>query len=492
MRSLRSTLILRTTVATTAILLLAGTLLYLLVRAKLIGEFDDSLVDSARLLASMVEQQPRTVNLEFGEFDMHEFEAPTRSGYLELWWSNGSVLYRSPSLQGGDLNLRGGTSNSPIYRSVRLPNGDNGRGVVFTFAPRLENEDVNEKSPGSFRRPTNAPVEYLTLGLARSTVATEATLAELRAALGAVGLLAIAVCGGTLWSVIRHAWRPLEDVATQISQLDEHDLSARVAVPDAASELRPLVTRLNDLLRRLEEAFHRERTFSANVAHELRTPLAGLRAMMEVMLSRSREPEQYQGALADGLVITTRMQAMIENLLSLARLESEPAETEPEPVFPNELLRMAWAGAEQAAQSRRLDVRWNLAPDTPCLGNPFLLELVFRNILENAVAYADEGGQVSIETAGSEEQMSITVRNTGSKLAPDQVEQAFGRFWRGDQARSGGGIHSGLGLPLVKKAMEVLGGTVSVRSENGGEFVITVSIPCRQQTLKQQASHEPS
>jgi signal transduction histidine kinase len=409
--------------------------------------------------------------LEFGEFDMHEFEAPTRPGYLELWWANGSVLYRSPSLQGGDLNLRGGTSNSPVYRWVRLPNGDRGRAVVFTFAPRLENEDVNEKSLGSFRRPSSATVEYITLGLARSTAATEATLAELRTVLGVVGGMAIAVCTGTLWSVIRHAWRPLEDVAHQISEL---------------------VSRLNDLLRRLEEAFHHERTFSANVAHELRTPLAGLRSMMEVMLSRLREPVQYQGALTEGLVITVRMQAMIENLLSLARMESGRLETEPELVFPNELLRAAWAGVEKAAQSRRLTVRWTLAPGAPCLSYPVLLELVFRNILDNAVAYADEGGRISVETAVSEEQMSITVRNTGSKLAPVQVEQAFGRFWRGDQSRSGEGIHSGLGLPLVKKATDLLGGTVAAQSEDGGEFIIVISIPCQQQTLKQQASHQSS
>lgn len=475
MRSLRGALVLGTTAGMAAVLAAAAGITYQLIRADLVEEFDRSLADSARLLASTMEQGPRKINGDFRKYDMREFEASERPGYLEVWRPDGSVFFRSPSLGASDLERIGGPFEAPACRPVELPDGRPGRAVGITFAPRVEKK---KREGDAAERPAAAP-RTVVLALARGTEAIEAPLARLAALFGAVGAAAIAIAAGVLWLVIWWSLKPVGRLAAQIGGIGERDLSARLDGREAPRELQPVVDRLNDLLGRLRAAFDRERTLTADVAHELRTPLAGLRSTAEVALSRSREAPEYREALGDCLEITQRMQALVENLLSLARLEAGQVESHPRPVVPPEMLRAAWKPLEEAARARRLTVDWALGSAEPVMTDPALLDLVIGNLLENAVAHADGGGSVRIETSAGAEALEIRITNSGSTLPPDRAQEVFERFWRGDAARASNGSHCGLGLPLVKKVVGVLGGEVAVRSTAGGDFEVEVSIPRR-------------
>src|SRR5205823_192888 len=134
----------------------------------------------------------------------------------------------------------------------------------------------------------------------------------------------------------------------------------RLAVEEVPSELAPVVNRLNDLLTRLHAAFDRERSFTANVAHELRTPLAGLVTTLEVCRSRAREPQAYQAVIERCLGITQGLRSMIENLLTLARADSRQLQVHLEDVDVNAFLKQCWDEFELAAAARNLDVDWNL------------------------------------------------------------------------------------------------------------------------------------
>ena len=479
MHSLRRRLIVGTTVGTAIVLAAAGVLLYSLVRAGLLRQFERSMIDKARLLASTVEVEFGVVDLEFEKLDMREFEGADGPGYMQLWLDDGSVAFRSPSLAGRDLKRFARPAGSPAYRWLKLPNRGRARGVGIVFRPRAEYEDVGVPEEVIPDEPGLMPAGTITLVLARDTSSMDRTLARLRTLLLVTGCLAVALSAGVLWLVIRRSLRPIDQVAAEINRLGEEDLSARLEAPNAPKEIQPVTERLNDLLGRLEIAFRRERSFSSNVAHELRTPLAGLRSMIEVALSRPRGGGEYREALSDSLQVTTQMQAMVEKLLSLARLDAGQVRTAPQSVAINDLVRACWAPLADCAEARRLRIQWELGPPASVVTDPSLLEVALRNVLENAVAHADDGGSVRIETVVGGDRADIRVTNTGSTLPQEEAERVFERFWRGDAARTAAGVHSGLGLSLVKKIAEVLGGAARVRSRAGGEFEITLSIPER-------------
>ena len=476
MRSLRTTLILGTTIGIALVLLGAGALLYMLVRSGLVNQFDHALIEKAKLLASMVEQESGKTELDFDELDMGEFERPEGSGYLQLWLADGSTLYRSVSLGGGDMErMANAPTGLPLFRWVTLPSGRTGRAVELTLQPR---SDAHGGDGGGPVRQSDA--KAITVVMARDAGSVEATLSSLKAVLVGVGLAALAISSGVLWLAIRRGLAPLKEVAEEITQLGDQDLSKRIHASAAPDELQPIVNRLNDLLGRLESAFRRERSFSADVAHELRTPLAGLRSTMEVALSRTRQPAEYEEAMGDCLRTTLRMQAVVESLLSLTRLESGQVEVELESVVPDDLVRSAWQPLQEEAKKRRLQVQWTQGAGQAIRTDPTLLRLVVGNIMENAVLYANEGGRMEIEITRDHDVARIRVANSGSRISQDQTEMVFERFWRGDAARSAAGVRCGLGLSLVRKAASVLGGSVGVKSSVGGRFEIAVSIPSLQ------------
>jgi len=465
MRSLRARLILWTTLGTAAVLLTAGVLLYVLVRDGLVAQFDRALLDKARLLASALEWEDGELDLNFDEFDMHEFQASERAAYLEVWLADGTVAFRSPSLAGADLERLSGSLGAPPCRRLILPDGRPGRAAGFTMTPKTE---------GASPPPAAAAI---TLVLARGTASVDAALAQLKVLLVAVGLAAVALSAGVLWLAVRRGLRPVEGLANQIAGLGERDLAARLEAPDAPRELLPVVDRLNDLLGRLEAAFERERAFSADVAHELRTPLAGLRSTMDVALAQPRAAAEYEDALRRCLAITLGLQRMVEHLLALARLDAGQTGIRPQTVSVSTRVRDLWKPLAESAEAKRLRVRWTLGTETTITADPALFDLVVRNILENAVVHADDGGSVTVETAACDGGVDIRVTNSGSRLAHGQADHVFERFWRGDAARTDAGVHCGLGLPLVKEVVTVLGGSVAAESTDGGEFQITVSIP---------------
>ncbi len=496
MRSLGRSLAFGTILGSAAVLLAGGAAIYLLVRAGLVRHLDRGLADKAVLISSAVEQGSRGVRTEFDDLNMRGFMEPGGPAYLQFWLDDDTELYRSRSLGKGRLEKIVPAGAVPGYRWVTLPSGRTGRAVGITFLPHVDLVDDNDpvEPERTDKRiddddaiPHDAHLDWLgrppshnvTMVLAWDASSTKQAMAVLGIVLACVGLAVIAVTAGSLWVVVRRSLRPLDRLAARIGGLDETDLSAKIGDDDALRELEPVRNRLNDLLGRLDGAFRRERSFSADVAHELRTPLAGLRSIIEVGLSRVRSGEEHRDTLEGSLQITCQMQSMVENLLSLARLEAGRVTAQKEPVFPNELIRECWKPLRETAEGRGLNVEWILGPEVPVIADSVLLGLVIRNILDNAVFHADHAGSVKIETVAGDGVVEIRVANSGSTLSPDEVEHVFERLWRGGKARSDTGIHCGLGLSLARGIVALLGGSVTARSDRGGIFEIVVSIADR-------------
>lgn len=466
MRSLRLRLVLGTAACTVAVLLGSGAVLYVLISKTLWAEFDAALAGKARSLATLAEQERDGLEFELAETSLPEFEASDHAEYYQVWLSDGRVFARSPSLQDQNLLRISDATEMPAFRTVNLPAGRPGRIVGITFVPRQENDDGASQTP----------IE-VTLVVGRETAGLAATLAQVRGLLIAVCLAAVALSAALLGWLVSRGLRPINQLSTQIASVNESDLSVRFDPARIPTELLPVVTRLNDLLARLEAAFQRERRFTGDVAHELRTPLAGVRSILEVALSRERDPAAYREALDNCLSVNLQMQNLVENLLNLARADAGQLELRHENVDIPELMRECWALSEPAAQARRLTVDWALNSVKSTETDRDKLRLVLRNLFDNVVTHANDAGRVGITARADDEAIVLLVSNTGSTLTAADVRNVFDRFWRADTSRSASDGHCGLGLPLCKALIEQLDGSIAATTAADGTFTITIRLP---------------
>ena len=443
--SLRGRLLLGAALGVSSALVVSGVAVYVLTRASLHAQFDVALAGKAQAMATQVE-------LDGGRLEVEIDPDVVPGEYFEIW-SGGARVLRSTSLGTADLTPSEGLA------AVTLLDGRPGRQITLRFLPRREHE-----------RDVAPPLPEMVLVLAQSTESVDDTIgrvAEVLAGVGAVGtLLALIV----LALAIRLGLAPLRTLAGSIAAIDIDSLATRLDAADAPAELRVVVARLNELLARLGLAVARERELTAELAHELRTPLAGIRATIEVVLDRDRSAERYRGALADVLAIARDTERIVEAMLSLARLDAGVARATPGPVDLDEVVGTLVAGIAERCAARKVTVTSRLAQVTIATDGD-MLRLVVHNLLDNAVSYVDDGG--AIEVALTDEW--LTISNSGCALPAGDAARVFDRFWRGDAARVTG-THAGLGLALCKKLVAVMGGTIEV-AITGGRFVVTVTWP---------------
>jgi signal transduction histidine kinase len=422
-------------------LAVAGAVVYAWTRSSLYAQFDAALAARAEALAAQVELDGDRISPEIDP-------ASSPDEAFELW-GRGQVLLRSKDLR-GDLVA----TAAPVVE-VTLGDGRRARQITHRFLPRLEPDEAPRPRP------------EVVLAVARATAEVDASVGRIATVLAGAGVLGIALALAILAVGIRIGLAPLRALATGIAMAD---LTTRLDVAGAPAELRAVVARLNELLARLARAFERERELTAELAHELRTPLAGIRATIEVTLDRERPAERYRAALVDALAITADTERVVEALLALARLDAGVARPRSAPIDLDELVRGLAGPAAARAIARDAALVTRLVPVT-IASDAEMLRVVVGNLLDNAVTYVDPGGVIEVVLEAG----ALVIRNTGCALAPAEVERVFERFWRGDQARPSG-VHAGLGLAVVKQLLELLGGGITVAVE-AGQFVATVRLP---------------
>ena len=482
-RSLKRRLLGWTTGGMVLVLAVFAVVLYAAIERALTGSFDGSLASTARAIAASVKQDAKEIDVDFSDQEVPEFHRADRPSYYEMWLADGSVLKRSASLGRRDMQCPAGPTGALSFHAVTLPDGRPGRAVVLVFRPRVEDEDEDEKhgegeNEGRRTLKPSIPAQEVTLVAARETADLDGQLASLRWLLASAGAGTVLLVVLIAAVVVRQGLRPLGPLAAGIASIRENDLSARLPSDRMPAEMAPVVERLNELLGRLEEAFRRERTLTADVAHELRTPLAGIRSTVEVALSRSRVSGEYEEALRECLEIVQQTQGMADNLLSLARLEGGQTALHPEAVRLAEAVDALWRPHARQVQGRGILFENRLPRDVQCIADRDTLAMVLANLLANAAEYTQAGGRIEISGGAAGKTVELAVSNTGCALSAEEVAHVFDRFWRGDSARSATGVHCGLGLSLVERAVRALGGTVSADLA-GGRFTVRVTLPGR-------------
>jgi signal transduction histidine kinase len=265
----------------------------------------------------------------------------------------------------------------------------------------------------------------------------------------------------------------VEDISAAAARIATGDLSQRISIAETDSELGRLAEVLNSTFARLQTAFDQQARFTADAAHDLRTPVTVILTQTQSALARERPAEEYRETLEACQRAAQRMRRLIESLLELARLD---AGQEPVRRASCDLAQIAGDCLElirPLAEARGIRIHADLAA-APCQGDAERLAQVATNLLGNAIDYNHEGGEIRITTAEHRGTATLTVSNTGVGISADELPHVFERFRRADRARQGG--HTGLGLAIAQAIVLIHGGRIGAVSEPGKGATFTVSI----------------
>lgn len=471
MHSLRWKLIVGILSGITLLLAAGGSIAYFAIRERLYSEFDRSLIQRTVLLASMIEEDAGAIKIEWLENGNSPPSHQPGIDYFSVWTRDGSEpLAASADLEKGSLPRFGGSLAHPEVREITLPNGRPARcaGVEFDVQRGLRDEEGSTSTPAA----TSATAIVQVVIAKLDTVGP--TLAAVRRPL--VGLWAgCTLFGGALiWLVVQRSLRPLAQLKAQIGSLKEEASGQRINLPLQPAELEPVTQELNRLLERVEKALLRERTLTSNVAHELRTPIAGLLSTLEVTLNRLRSAGEYRESAEECFEIAKRMNWLVNNLLSISRIEAGNVQLQHQEVRIENVLTEWWKPFETRAGERHLRVDWQIEAGTRINTDPEFLRVVITNLFDNAVSYAPDGGTIRIEanSAGI-----VSVANNAVALNTEALKHAFQPFWRNTTSSDGQIAHAGLGLNLCKKIVEMLGGRISAQiKETESLFIVRLEM----------------
>jgi len=469
--SLRSRLVIGIVGGMVLLLTVFSLTVYILIQRALINQFDSALLSTAQVLAASVEIDANNIDLEDVQ-QMPEFNDPKNQTYYQIWEQDGAIVARSPLLGTDDLPRLETSPGTPVLKALNTRNDPPQRAVCLKFLPRTETTEQE-----AHEQPANDKI--LTLTVARGAGGLYNQLSLLRWLLFVASAVAIALSVLIAAFIVRRGLRPLHSIASEIAAVREDDLAIRIGTASVPAEIQPIKNRLNDLLSRLEGAFKRERRFTADVAHELRTPLAGIRSTIEVNLTRTRDITEHQSTLSECLEIVENMQTMVDNLLLLARLDAQQINLQSEQIRLAELVNSCWRPLSDKAADHKITFDNRIDSEITFESDRHNLSIIISNVLENAVEYADRGGQIRTTGRQADGSVEITVSNTGCRLNKEQAAQVFDRFWRGDSSRKDAGVHCGLGLALVERIIKALGGSTTAEVENGGIFKIRMTLPAK-------------
>jgi len=276
--------------------------------------------------------------------------------------------------------------------------------------------------------------------------------------------------------LVRHALAPLRRIAGNLDTVDERNLS-KFATSDTPREVRPLVDALDSALGRLRKAFERERTLVADLAHEIRTPLAATRTTLEVGLLD--DEAHARQAMASSLEILGGMQSLADSLLSLARLEAGQIPSTMATFDAMPAITEAAAICEAACAERSLAFETDLPSTLEVVADQEWLRAILRNLLENATHHPRSASRVRLRAWREDGRAWIAVANDGSPLERSDLERMFDRFWRKDDSRSPVGSHAGLGLALSRELAQRMGGTLCADIPAHGWIEATLALPAK-------------
>jgi len=327
----------------------------------------------------------------------------------------------------------------------------------------------------SIRVPFN---DQIVIVVGQLTSGVTGPLAAFRFVLIIAGVIVVVMAGiGGLFLASR-VLRPVEQITKTAQEIGEGDLSRRIDVK-TNDELGKLASTLNEMIGRLEEAFNRQRQFTADASHELRTPLAIMQAEATLALSKERTEDDYRKSLETISQESSYMSSVIGKLLFLARSDAGKEQLTFENVDIKNLIVELSTNIEALAQDKSIKFTVDAQESLIVNGDKVKLRQLFINILENAIRYTPNDGNISVSAVKKDENALVAISDTGIGIPPEHLPHIFERFYRVDKARSRAEGGVGLGLAIAKYIAESHGGKIKLESQIGKGTTFRITIPLK-------------
>jgi two-component system sensor histidine kinase QseC len=404
------------------------------------------------------------------EKSMPEYSNVSNHEYYQMWFKSGETLSRSNSLNQNNLTRVNTVSPLPQYFNIELPNGKLGKAIQISFPPVVDNLASRNTVPYNL---DTLGQEEITLVLALNTNYMEV----IKNRVSYILLISLVLLLLTSWWIIRYAlfkgMSPLQELHNQLAEIRVDNFAKRIRLSTPVAELDSVEKQLNELLVRLEASYKREKLFSSSVAHELRTPICEIRNIAEVALSFPSSNEDDQSAYKDVQQASIQMQDIVDNLLALARLERPEISVSKKRINLYEIIVNILSKYEDQLKNKQLQFDNRLPTNISCFSSQSEMELIFINLIENAIYNAPENSHIMIESDNENNFLTINLSNVALNLTQDDLPLMCDRLWRKDTSRTGTN-NSGIGLSLVEAYAEFLG--LKVRLLLNDEQIFTVRL----------------
>jgi len=439
-------------------------------RQRLLSTLDAGMQARAMSVAALVRySEDASGNVYFDDSLMPSSLDPAHPDLFAVWAERSGLLTHSANWPAG-LEMSASGPNHWRFKFAHV----HYRGLRVSRVPVLDREEGKSFQPQSLTIVYAAPLNQLD---------DQVKQAGISIALSSLLLLAATVLLA-LWG-IRRGLLPLQELAAQAGLVSAHNWELHL--PEDArqiKELRPLTQSMTTMLARLQRSFDQQREFLGNAAHELKTPVAVLKSTLQSLLQRPRASEEYRAGLEQSLEDLERLEQLLQWMLRLARAEQwahGALRRDLQIIDVTATCEEAIERVRHLAESRNAKVRLSKNGAVPFRADPEDLQLVWINLLENAVRYGPEGGLVEVTVAGgASSPAQIVFEDHGAGIASADLPHVFERFYRGDPSRTRATGGFGLGLAIAKALVEAYGGTVTATSTPGKGTRMTVELPARQ------------
>ncbi len=452
-RSIAAQLVLLFTLAATLLLCSGLGVLYWIVVRHAFEEDNEVLADKVLAVRADLENDS---GLRFLNEELKMVRAGERSSYwVRVRDAQGRTVAETPGMDG---LLPESVFPEPEHGAEIIPKDYRTQGHLFGLLTATSE---------------NSAAQPYTIQIAQDRSADEQFYRKFRALLVVVLVCCILASVAIARIFTRRSLRPLAQMTQSIQRTGPKRLHERVPPAGWPRELQPLAVAYDEMLDRLESSFTRLSQFSADLAHELRTPIANLRGEAEVALTRLRTPEEYREVIESNVGECERLSGMIDNLLFLARAESADGPIERTRFDGRAALEKIAGYYETAAEERRIAIK--CVGEGEIYADPLLFGRAVSNLVDNAVRYSRDGGTIEIALDTNDIEARISVQDTGDGISAEHLPRIFDRFYRVDSSRSSEG--TGLGLALVKSITDLHGGRAEVTSEPGRGTSATLTFP---------------
>jgi len=437
---------------TTALFVLvaaATLLLYVDLASNLRTISEQSLIDELNVCRALVLERGGDSHALHEEVEIDSAVRRYQKFYVRVLDRDGAALSTTPGMD-RDLSaarISQAAAEHPGIFWIASPRGAPYRAMVSNVA-----RDAAGKEVWTVQAAVDLTQEEIILGRQRLWVAL---------VLGA----ALLVCPGVGFLIAHRGTRPLREVAETAHHIGSSTLYARIRVEGYPVEVRTLANAFNAMLERLEESFSRLSRFSADIAHELRTPVNNIRGEAEVALARVRTPEEYVEVMTSCLEETVRLSELIESLLFLARSESPGDHLKRSREDLGVLLASLREYYEAAATEAGVTLEVKAGESISVEVDKALMQRALGNLVSNALAHCSAGDRITLAAVRQEGQVRIQIHDSGSGIPADALPRVFDRFYRADPARSRNAGGAGLGLAIVQQIVFLHGGKVEIASE---------------------------